>query len=494
MSLNAPIKEVLLLEDRAYVTRRVLVDLEAGVNVLEFQGVTPTLSDKSLTLEGVGFQVSDVCMVRELDEDTAYKADLARLESELLQAHDMEHDFQAQSASLICLKQEMVSEIQDDVGWGRVALEDWSSMRNLLSERQLELARQKAHTSEQIENLKEELARLKSQVDGQIRLKGHIRATLDVQEKGQFELLIRYCVACACWRPYHRAELSGQRLSWVGQATVWQNTGEVWSEVEVTFSTQRTAQSTTLPPMSADILSARTKDKHVVLQAREQEIFEAGETSLVTVSEVAGIEDGGETFSLQALAPLTLASTGEPARIDLFRFDADCTEKCLARPEVLTSVVLRSHQYNGHSKPLLAGPVDLVKQGRLTGTSWLDFVAPGGEFHLDWGADSELTLKRNQESKKEKEKLLKGWVKTEKRVQLYLSNLSGQEKSVAITERIPVSESKDLTVELNRTETTDNVTADANGFVNWAVVLQPHERKKVNLSYALNRRKSAQMA
>jgi uncharacterized protein (TIGR02231 family) len=493
MSFSAPIKEVLLLEDRAYVTRRALLQLKAGVNTLEFPGVTPILSDKSLTVEAEGLKVADVRLSREVEQDEVHHTELVRLESELSRLRDAEIDIRDQLENLGRLKLERNSEIEEDVSWGRVETEEWRAGAKMLWEQQLELGRRTLETSEQIRQLREQKARLNSQREGEIRLTGLLKATLEAPDSGEFEVTIRYCVPCACWRPYHRAELWDQGLTWVGQATVWQNTGEDWSEVEVSFSTERTAQTTELPPLNADILAVRTKDKEVVLETREQEVSQAGEAGSTVVTEIAGIEDGGETFSLKALAPLSLESSGEPCRIDLFRFDTECQVKRLARPELLPSVILRSHQHNSHDLPLLPGPVDLVKQGRFLGTGWLDYAAPGSKFHLDWGPDSELTLKRTHDSKEEKEKLLKGWVKTEKRVQLFLSNLSGQEKSVEITERIPVSESRDLKVEINRTETTDSIKPDENGFVHWTVELQPNERKKLNLSYSLQRRKSVQL-
>jgi hypothetical protein len=135
--------------------------------------------------------------------------------------------------------------------------------------------------------------------------------------------------------------------------------------------------------------------------------------------------------------------------------------------------------------------VELQKDGRSLGTSWLKFTPSGGAFDLNWGACSGVTISRTFESTEEKEKLLKGWVRTERLVHLYLSNTTDREKSVSVWERIPVSESSDLKVEINRTYTHQAARADENGFVRWEITLEPHQRLKVPLSYTMDRRKSA---
>ena len=124
-------------------------------------------------------------------------------------------------------------------------------------------------------------------------------------------------------------------------------------------------------------------------------------------------------------------------------------------------------------------------------TSWLKFTPSGAAFELSWGPCSGVTIRRTFESKEEKEKLLKGWVRTERLVHLYLSNTTDQDKTVSVWERIPVSESSDLKVEVNRTYTHQAAEADENGFVRWDIALQPHQRLKVPLSYAMDRKKSA---
>ena len=51
------------------------------------------------------------------------------------------------------------------------------------------------------------------------------------------------------------------------------------------------------------------------------------------------------------------------------------------------------------------------------------FTSPGAAFELNWGSYSGLSIRRTFESKEEEEKLLKGWVRTQRLVHLFLTHL-----------------------------------------------------------------------
>ena len=219
------------------------------------------------------------------------------------------------------------------------------------------------------------------------------------------------------------------------------------------------------------------------------ERLDQGEVSLV--STVPGIEDGGEVFSIAAPGLIDIPSDGQPVKVQLFEFEDVARFRHETKPEVLPQILLCSRQTNQSPYPLLPGPVELQKEGRVLGTSWLTFTASGASFELNWGACSGVTINRTFESREEKERLLKGWVRTERLVHLYLSNTTDQEKTLSVWERVPVSESSHLKVEGNRTYTYQAAQVDENGFIRWELTLQPHQRLKVPLSYTMDRRKSA---
>ncbi|MCK5248642.1 MAG: DUF4140 domain-containing protein, partial [Spirochaetaceae bacterium] len=63
LMLDAGVKEVTLMEDRARVIRRGTVRIKAGVTAISVQGVSPLISDKTLVGRAISDQVAEVVTV-----------------------------------------------------------------------------------------------------------------------------------------------------------------------------------------------------------------------------------------------------------------------------------------------------------------------------------------------------------------------------------------------------------------------------------------------
>ena len=502
--MNAPIKKVTLLEDRAYISRLASVDLNIGSVRLEFGPVTPVLSDKTVLVE-IAPEHRDKVTLREmrvLRKKIELPEEEERLLEEILgrqsQLSTLLETLQAEKRELERLQEMLLQEIAEDAAWGRGDSEQWKQQLSRLREEELSLGARRRQALLELEESSEELARHRAKLErqklGQVNLEAVIEVLLEVTEACRVNLSIEYCVPGACWRPYHRAHFREGKLKFTSLASVWQNTGEDWSDVELFLSTQRTAQTTALPRLVADHISLQDKATEIILETREEQVDSLDPGLQRLVKELPGIDDQGDTFLLKAPALFSLESKGQSSRADLFHFETTCELRHLARPELLSQVVIQSSQINLSEHPLLPGPVELARGPALLGSSWLEYTAPGSPFKLDWGPESSLSLKRSVEDKEEKKKILQGWVTSHRRVNVYLSNLGTQEFKVLVSERVPVSETSDLEVELNRTKTSQGSKPDENGFVHWEVALKAHQREKLSLFYTLKRKKSSSLS
>ena len=489
--LVASIKRVMVAEDRAFVTRSVSLELGEGEHRFEIPSVTPIVSDKTLLVEPDSelVEVVESSMVRTTDLAAFEKVQKQSfLDRKLSELEGAIRTARKEKAEIREFAPQLFREISDDAAWGGREQGQWASLVEKLKSRDQAL-------EARIRGFQSELKALRDQTESSTlperSLGAAIQLTLLSRASLTVELQITYCVPCASWRPAHHVSVDRERLQFQSLCYLWQNTGEDWSQVELRLSTERTAQTTLLPRLSADRLSLRDRDEEVVLSAREEAVerLDQGEVSLV--STVPGIEDGGEVFSIAAPGLIDIPSDGQPVKVQLFEFEDVARFRHETKPEVLPQILLCSRQTNQSPYPLLPGPVELQKEGRVLGTSWLTFTASGASFELNWGACSGVTINRTFESREEKERLLKGWVRTERLVHLYLSNTTDQEKTLSVWERVPVSESSHLKVEVNRTYTYQAAQVDENGFIRWELTLQPHQRLKVPLSYTMDRRKSA---
>ena len=501
-----PIERVTLFEDRAHVVRRGRVALPAGAVVVQVSGISPVIADRTLHCrlvsgpEGATVVEARVRRLRLLL--AADRPEEARELEERLRAVDRE--IAASDAALEALRRDVaalkdvrtqtLADLSHDAAWGRGAASDWRAhlaqvaareraAREALADRQV--------AREALDLRRRELAALlaaRRRPDQQLRTA--VEVQLSVPAAGDAELELGYTVPSACWRPAHTARLTGGKVALSSDACVWQNTGEDWVAVRLAFSTQRLSRGVEPPPLTSDVVAVQRKEKQMVVEAREQEVATTGLGGVRTVSEVPGIDDGGETRHLEAPAPASVPSDGRPYRVPLFGFEAPATVSRVAIAELSLAVHLKSEQANAAGRPLLPGPVELVRESGFVGRTALGFVAPGEKFALGWGPDASLRVHRDHAQVEEQTTLmnaLSAWTNADHRVNVRLSNIGDEPQVIEVTERVPVSEVEKVQVVPEPKETTQGTLPDRDGFVRWTLTVRPDGHEEVRLGYRLRR-------
>ncbi len=502
VAMKCEIEKVRLLEDRAFVTRTLRGQYPPGQHRISVPNLTPVLVDKSLSVRvaaGV-VEIHDSRVNRrpvvKSQQNSAKVQELRRRIEELDGEWTSLQERLSAVDQTIEMKQSLFAtwlrECSEDVVWGRGESETRpakadslkQSIRGSVLNRQ-EIAKELQELSLLRDDLSEQLANLTTPTDG-------LRAALEIDARvsGEAEIVleIEYCVPAACWRPYHTARWQGDKLHFSAQACVWQNTGEDWENVALSFSTQRAALGTEPPRLNRDVLRLKKKQKTVVVETREESV----QVLEKTVETVPGIDDGGETLNLSAPHRGSIHSDGRPHRVELFDFETDAVREMKVLAEMSPCLFLNSRQSNRSSKPLLSGPVDLVKGSGLVGRAQVEFVSPGQEFVLSWGPDPSVRVHREHREGKQDSSFASSWLNKTHYVELHLSNLGTQAKSFEVTERIPVSELKYVKVEQDLEKTSPRAKADENGFVHWNVALEGRGRETLKLEYTVSRKKQVE--
>jgi uncharacterized protein (TIGR02231 family) len=505
--LDAPVRVVTLLEDRAQVTRGGTVRVRAGQNRVVVQGVAPVMQDVSLRAEVVSgrARVADVRVRRSLRIRMADKPEAARVLEERIEALRREREQvledQARSRARFERIQRMLvlgaSEIPEDAGWGMGAAAQWQDTFDALFRKARQLRESALTATFTAERLAEEIAAVMRQRQAMDRVDQQVVGWLEVdvlaEAEGEVEVRIHYVVPNALWRPLHSARLlDGKRLLFASSAAVWQNTGEDWREAELRFSTARSSLGIEPPLLQADLLTVKKKSETVVVQARQVQVQKAGLGSApasgaaapVTPASVdlPGVDDGGETRNLRAPGRNTIVSDGRPHIIPLFTFEAEAESSLVTFPELETQVFLRAVARNTSPNPVLAGPVELLQENGFVGWTQTLFVAPQEKFELSFGPEESIRIQREAKRESELNPVSK-WNEATMRLTLYLSNLSGTARTVAVTERLPVSEIEHVKVELDREKTSGAPVLDDNGFCTWKVELPANGHARLHLVF-----------
>lgn len=508
ITMEAPVVEVTVLEDRSHVTRRGSVELPPGRTKVRVEGVAPVLSDKTLAVamrDSDGAKVTDARVERRmlsLAERTEFEHEqiVEQVQQLMIEDHRLNRGKQALGGQRILVDQmvgQVLEDVATDVAWGQGSAEDWQRALEELTQReravrdeQLALDRQEKDLGERRRDV---IARKESLSRPDMKLATAIEIDIEADAQTNCTLDVSYIVPAACWRPQHTARLvsgdgGGQKVIFEVDGCVWQRTGEDWTDAKLRFSTQRLSLGTEPPLLSDDVLAVKRKPPEVDVEAREQTIQVAGLGKAgQEAPEVPGVDDGGETFALAGATPLTVVSNGRPHRVNIFSFESEAETELVCMPEAAQAVVKKVMLANRAAHPVLAGPVDLVVDGGLIGHTPILFVAPDEKFEIGFGPDAALRVRRNVERVDEKAGTLGRYVRQKITVKLNLSNTGGQTRSFEVRERIPVSQVEQVQIDFDAKGTTPSASPDKDGFVVWQVTLPAGGQKKVSMKYTLTK-------
>lgn len=515
-----PVVKVTVLEDRAQVRRQGVVALVAGHNRLVVWGVAPVVQDVSLRVElvtqttPVG-RVLDARVRRAMrvghKEKPEAAASLEKRVEELVRQYTDELDEKQRSDEravvVLDMMQKAMNEVPEDAAWSLGHPQTWRETWEALSGKVRALRGEGRTHTEAMQKISEEVRRLGRQRALMDRPDMNVECVveIDVDATGAQPgaiVAIEYTVPNALWRPFHTAELKATRergagLRFSSQAAVWQNTGEDWLDCDVYFSTARSSLGHEPPKLLDDKLNAKKKDQRVIVEAREVAVAHAGlgrgggggGGGPPAGVQLPGVDDGGDIQTLKSQGKVTVPSDGRPSFIPVFDFESDATPSLVVMAEIATvenggGAFFKSVQQHTGAKPILAGPVELVRSSGFVGTTSTLFVAPGEKFALGFGPDHDLRVQRTVEVDEEVDEVDK-WKRRTVQVSIFLSNLSAEEKALEISERMPVSEIEHVKVTLVADKTSGAPEINEHGILAWKMALPASGRLRLQLVYVI---------
>ena len=309
---------------------------------------------------------------------------------------------------------------------------------------------------------------------------------VDAAGSGPHPVQIDYLVANATWRPRHRAELSQSQeeatVRFETEAVVWQHTNEDWRDVAIVLATDEVGVPARPPRLPSDWLDVQPKDGlpgTAPTNVAQRLIAEAYDGALMP-------RDEGWPRRFEAPERVTVRSDGAPHVVSIGSYEEVADLRVVwdasraSSPRVLTVLP------NAATYPLLAGPVELVRDRGTYAGSQIGFIPSGEDFLLDWGSDPAIRVSRETETLPSQTRVMSSIVRTPHRVRIYISNLSTEKRPVRVEEQLPRGEG--LRVIYNPDASTGSVTPDPQGRILWALDLEPNSRTTIEARYTVEQR------
>lgn len=256
VSVKSSINKVTVFTLGAEVSREINMSIKTGENILAFEGLSPSLDEKSIqfTADGDLSIVSINYEIRYPESSAAKKLEAQNLSKKL---EDFQEQLREQNDILV------VSKREEEVLLANTDFDIWKDMNSVELKQGMDLVRSRLTEIKKIQrqarkqidaiNLERQkvINRLTEMRIEDAKPDGVLVVKLDANKTFTTKGKITYVVADAGWEPYYdlRVEDISKPLLIEYKAKVYQKTGEKWDDVKITLSTGNPYESGQLPQL-----------------------------------------------------------------------------------------------------------------------------------------------------------------------------------------------------------------------------------------------------
>ncbi len=522
---DSKISAVTIYSGDALIKRVAQVKLPQGENRVIFADLIPEIDENSLRVSGegsAGVKILGAYIKKEflkeqpVDKVKAIQEQILKLEDEVRKFNDAKKRLVDEKSFLDSIRFFSKEQLPKDLATKMPAIKDLSDMLTFLDSRLKDNYSQVVDSElnirdlrKQIEVLHRQLAEISAPTQ---KMKRSIIVELDVLRAGSLNIDISYRVGGAYWYPLYdaRVNFDKKETELVSFASVKQNTGEDWQDVQISLSTAKVNVSGVLPEIEpwflrpyqprkpagfgGSMVLSKQMDIERNLSAATQQVdpYFIEEAAVIPAEyDYALQEDKGISlvYRIQRLA--SVKSGGEEYKLPVSSQVLSSSFIYSAYPRLSTFAYLGSRVVNAKDLQLLGGRVNVFLDGDFVGVTQVKNIAPNEEFDLYLGVDENVKVKRELLEKKVDETLFAGIPATIKktiyRYKVTVENYKSKDIKAKIFEAIPVSADDRIKVKVEKVSPEPSLKdyKDKKGIWVWEFELKPKEKKEIFYNYII---------
>ncbi|MDX2285875.1 MAG: DUF4139 domain-containing protein [Bacteroidia bacterium] len=503
--VSAPVQEVEIYRNGAQLVHRAPVKVQKGDNLIVFTGLSPYLQAGSITVKGTGSGIIQSVKDRVNYLNRSAKPprmvlledSLRVLEQELAALTD--DRFVLESEQALILKTNQLSGA--DQGATAQALAD---MANLYRQRLDEVRRKLRGIAQQERVKRERMAAYRQEVD-QISARRNqptqeVVVALQAAQAGTLDLELRYLVGNAAWNPYYdiRVDKTDEPLRFFLKAQVVNNTGVDWSRVSIRLSTASNSGNNSSPALSPwyvqvyeprydrIVLAERYNAKPAPAMAPSADSRATGLANTMELDDVeetrsavdfTTTEEGELGLEFIIALPYDIPADGQEHQVDIRQLEVPGAYKHFAVPKLDRDAFLVAYI----SQDLLRGKANVYFEGTFVGETYVNTDNPNDSMKISLGRDPKVQIQREQSKEFTATKVIGGTARKTYGYEITLKNNKTAPVSIVVEDQIPVSQNKEIEVQL--LEASGGAHDAATGKVIWNLDLKPGETRKLSLQF-----------
>ncbi|MDP2307531.1 MAG: mucoidy inhibitor MuiA family protein [Pseudomonadota bacterium] len=472
---NSTLDHVVVLRDRAIVTRTRELKLAAGSQRVRFDGLPLGLAadalharvrDGSARVVGVEL-VSGTGDVEETERIEKVRAEAKTLSDQLGAVQDHIESLLMQRAYLRGAVLPGTGPDGGSVSRPLPTLDIVKGTLGWVGDAERDLAAKLRADEERAKELGEDLEPLLVKLRDPLATGMTVRVDLDVASASTVDLALGYTVAGAGWTPSYNARLDPETntVTLETNALVAQTTGESWTNATLQLSTADPVVGGAAPVLEAWVL-------------------DEGGVDASQFGDAGGVRTGAGAMMLDVQGRRTIAGDGSESRLPLTSGTFPTVVSLTTVPQKVPAVFRSAHVTWTGESPLLPGPVASFVGADYVGSAALLAVAPGEAMDLGFGVDERLKVDR-QLVDRQVENLLGARTRYTVRYKTTVQNFGKAPRTVVLTDQLPVSQIEKVSVVLLDSTPSVPDPAAPPGVLRWPLTIPPGGIATVELSFTV---------
>ncbi|MHA1560104.1 MAG: mucoidy inhibitor MuiA family protein [Alphaproteobacteria bacterium] len=513
--VEAPIQAVTVYPQSATITREGSLVLPVGTNVIVLDNIPIGIDTSSIRVSGVGGATTQIqsVSVRRGEEDNDGDPARDRLVEEIESLRDDLQALNNERAALSAQRQFIYNLIEagpagfaELLGGQGAGIDQWQDAWDMIGEgiyrveaslRDLDLVQR--GIEEEIEALLNELSRLPT-------APAHLEILIEAAAATATDVLLEvsYRVSDAGWTPAYDVSLSTgteddePRVTLVRRAEIYQNTGEDWTEIQLTLSTTRPSGGTEAPTVGEALIGVFDNGRFGAAAplaaglAAETEAADAArvDDDRFVVQEQQAIADFGDFRADYVIpVPTSLESGAGSRSVRIATDEANARLFVEVAPRFAEEAYLTASFTIESEAPVLAGLANLFRDDAYVGRARIAFANPGEKISLGFGVDDQVRATWTLVDRNAGERGLLTRIEFDEReYRATIENNHSREIDITVVDRVPVAD--DDRISVNRlpemTEPTEEDVDGRRGIVAWTYTYAPGETRDITNAYVMS--------
>ena len=466
-SIDSHIDQVTVYTQGATLHRSASMKLSAGVTSIVIKGLPLSIDESTINIftssgtillsEKLNRQYVDYNQIR-----SRYEAEKRDLQDSIDYVNVMIEVLKGQEALLNSNR----SLQNEDKGF---TTDDLSKLNQYYGQEMLNVKKEIYKLNLKNRDLSKRISQLTDQMNqegiNESRGSAYLIMELEVQKPGVVHIEFDYFVNEAGWTPKYDLRMEGlaKDLKIVYKASVYQNTGENWDDIQLILSTAQPTLDYTLPELQPYYLNFNnyySQNENRDQDAIMEEVVVMGRAAGAMVSKEkesveqyappTSITKSQTSFDYKITQPYSIPSSGVEQTVMLKSESVPVKYQYVTMPKLTETAYLTAEIKEWESLNLLYGEANIFIENKYSGKTYIGENQYTEDYVLSLGKDDNVIVKRE---------LSKGYSKSQfignNRVEtkswgLSIKNNKTEPIEVILLDQYPISQNSDIKVDLKR--------------------------------------------